>query len=613
MIGRIIGNRYEIVEKLGGGGMALVYKARDQLLSRMVTIKVLREQLAGDADFIKRFRREAQAVARLSHPNIVSIYDVGEDKEIHYLVMEYIDGKNLKQLIQERGKLSPLEAVDFALQICEALEHAHENSIIHRDIKPHNILITKNGKVKVTDFGIAQAATGVTMTYSGHIIGSVQYISPEQARGEVASIHTDLYSAGIVLYEMVTGRLPFDGDTAIGIAMKHIQEEFSLPDELAAELPPELEAVISKALAKKPEDRYESAAAMKKALKQVQRSLEDGLAAIQLLPRVHSSKRNIASEPRTRRTRAKPFAWVLIILLLALLPVMGYWGLQKYLAVSEEEMPDLLGMPLSQAEKILRQLGLQWEVSQERHDNQIPAKHVLAQRPGPGELVKKSRIVELDVSLGPQMVKVPDVIGLSEREAKVEIANAGLLVAEPVKEEHDEKMAEGYVFKQNPNPHEQVPRGSSVELVISLGPELQYIAMPNLIAKSLQEAQAILEENRLRLGEVNNQVSYDYFPGQVIHQDIAPGDQVLQKTAVNLSISLGPGPAPQVANVEVLVEDDGEKHQIRIVVIDRKGEHEEYNHLHEPGDFIRIPVAYYGNGIVRVYEDDQAIYEAELP
>ena len=173
MIGRIIGNRYEIVEKLGGGGMALVYKARDQLLSRMVTIKVLREQLAGDADFIKRFRREAQAVARLSHPNIVSIYDVGEDKEIHYLVMEYIDGKNLKQLIQERGKLSPLEAVDFALQICEALEHAHENSIIHRDIKPHNILITKNGKVKVTDFGIAQAATGVTMTYSGHIIGSV--------------------------------------------------------------------------------------------------------------------------------------------------------------------------------------------------------------------------------------------------------------------------------------------------------------------------------------------------------------------------------------------------------------------------------------------------------
>ncbi|MGI6553298.1 MAG: protein kinase domain-containing protein [Bacillota bacterium] len=228
---------------------------------------------------MKRFRREAQAVARLSHPNIVSIYDVGEDKEVYYLVMEYVEGKNLKQVIQERQRLSPLEAIDFALQICEALEHAHESGIIHRDIKPHNILITKNGKVKVTDFGIAQAATGVTMTYSGSIIGSVQYISPEQARGEVTSIHTDLYSAGIVLYEMVTGRLPFDGDTAIGIAIKHIQEECPSPGQSVPDFPKELEAVICKALAKNPEDRYESAGAMKRALEQVQRYLEDGLAA----------------------------------------------------------------------------------------------------------------------------------------------------------------------------------------------------------------------------------------------------------------------------------------------------------------------------------------------
>lgn len=224
MIGKILEGRYEILDELGGGGMARVYRGQDRLLHRFVTIKILREQFASDQDFLTRFQKEAQAVARLSHPNVVSIYDVGQEDGIHYLIMEYVEGRSLKEVISERGQLPPREAVDIALQICDALEHAHENGIIHRDIKPHNILITRNGRVKVTDFGIAQAASEATMAYGGTMIGSVHYLAPEQARGGLTGPAADIYSFGIVLYEMLTGELPFKGETPVAVAIKHIQE-----------------------------------------------------------------------------------------------------------------------------------------------------------------------------------------------------------------------------------------------------------------------------------------------------------------------------------------------------------------------------------------------------
>lgn len=616
LFGRVIGNRYEIMEKLGGGGMAIVYKAKDRLLSRAVTVKILREQFAGDREVVRRFQQEAQAVARLSHPNIVSIYDVGQEQDLYYLVMEYIEGKTLKEIIQEKGRLEPQEAVEYALQLCDALQHAHESNIIHRDIKPQNILITGRGQAKVTDFGIAKAVTNATMTYSGSsIIGTVQYISPEQAKGDMATVHTDIYSAGIVLYEMLTGRLPFEGDTAIGIAIKHIQAEYPLPSTLVPDFPPELELVITKAMAKRPQERFASANDMKRALEQAMDRLTLPLGQTQVLPRVTGDRprEEIRTKNRTTGKKPKVLNWVLLALSL-LLVFSGalYYGFQRYLAVKEVPVPDVTNLPVTEAERILLAEGLEWEIGSSRYDDQVPKNYVLNQKPSPGEMIKQTRAVILDVSLGPNLGKVPDVIGLTQREARVEIQNAGFQVADEIIEQYTDLIGEGYVFAQDPLPNKEVPLGSQVTLTVSLGPQPRYIDMPNLIGKDLQEAKRILEEHYLEPGEVNNEVSYEYFSGQVISQDVLPGEQILQKSTVNLTVSLGPGPASKRATVQVWVQDDGKQHRIRVVIIDQTGEHEEYNAVHDSNDFISIEVPYYGKGQALVYEDDVLIKETTL-
>lgn len=259
MIGKKLGGRYEILDRVGGGGMAVVYKAKDLLLDRVVALKVLRPQYSIDDDFVHRFRREAQAAASLSHPNVVSIFDVGVEEDIHYIVMEYVEGSTLKEYITKRAPLHVDEAVQIAKQIAEALDHAHHNHIIHRDIKPHNILIGKANRVKVTDFGIARAVTSATITHAGSVIGSVHYFSPEQARGGVTGEKSDIYSLGIVLYEMVTGKLPYSGDSPISVALKHLQENFTTPRLLNPSIPQSVENIIIRSLAKDPMKRYASA------------------------------------------------------------------------------------------------------------------------------------------------------------------------------------------------------------------------------------------------------------------------------------------------------------------------------------------------------------------
>lgn len=262
MIGHELGGRYEVIERIGGGGMALVYKAHDILLGRNVAIKVLRQQFVHDEEFIRRFRREAQSAASLSHSNVVSIYDVGQEDDIHYIVMEYVEGHNLDEIIKERAPLQVDEAVRIASQICDALDHAHQNQIIHRDIKPHNIMIGRNGRVKVTDFGIARAVTSTTITQTGSVVGSVHYFSPEHAKGVVTGEKSDLYSLGIVLYQMLTARLPFLGESPISVALKHLQEEFEEPREVNPLIPQSVENIILKSMRKNPQERYQSAKEM---------------------------------------------------------------------------------------------------------------------------------------------------------------------------------------------------------------------------------------------------------------------------------------------------------------------------------------------------------------
>jgi len=614
LIGQIIGNRYEIEEKLGGGGMAVVYKAKDRLLSRAVTVKILRDEFAHDPEVVRRFLQEAQSVAKLSHPNIVSIYDIGQDGGHYYLVMEYVEGCTLKNIIQEKGRLDPLEAIDYALQICDALQHAHDSNIIHRDIKPQNILVTKKGQAKVTDFGIAKAATNATMTYSGSsILGTVQYISPEQARGDQVTTRTDIYSAGIVLYEMLTGKLPFEGDTAISIAIKHIQMDYPKASQVVPDLPEELEMILAKALAKRPEERFASALDMKRALEAARDKLAPGLSQTMVLPRVSRRGEVAGAEggrPKSRRPRV--LRWVfLLVALTGLVVGAAYVGLNRYLAVSEVEVPDVTNIPLREAERILFEQGLNWEIGLSRHDERVPKDYVLAQRPAAGEKIKKTRAVVLDVSLGPNMGFVPDVIGLSQREARVEIANAGFRVAGEMQESYSEEVPEGHVLDQEPGPLAEVPLGTEVTLTISLGPQPRYITMPDLVGKTLAEATEILEQNYLDF-EVHQESSQEYFSGYVIAQDVPPGEQILQKSTVKLTVSLGPGPTAKMATIQVWVQDDGEQHRIKVVIEDQTGTREVYDAVHDPNDFISIDVPYYGRGKAQVYEDDVLIQETAL-
>ncbi|GFN24009.1 Stk1 family PASTA domain-containing Ser/Thr kinase [Thermanaeromonas sp. C210] len=612
MIGKILDGRYEIKEALGGGGMALVYRGQDQLLNRSVTIKILREQFASDRNFVARFQQEAQAVARLSHPNVVSIYDVGQEEGLHYLVMEYVEGNSLKEVIDRRAPLPAQEAVDIALHICEALEHAHENGIIHRDIKPHNILITKQGRVKVTDFGIAQAVSEATMPYTGTLIGSVHYLAPEQARGETTGVTADIYSLGVVLYEMLTGQVPFNGDTPLSVALKHLQEEPRPPRELNPDLPLALERIILRALAKDPARRYPSAAALRADLRALRNVLLEENSATQELPGLAALAADPPEEKKGRR-RPRIWAWALMVVFFLALAAGGLWaGFRYYLVVGETVVPPVEGLTEAEALNRLAAAGLKGQVAERQNHGEVPRGCVISQNPAAGERIKRSRPVMLVVSLGPRMREVPNVVGDSERDARTKLQNARFNVVISPNEVYHPTIAAGSVVSQEPAAGSLQPEGSDVRITLSKGPEPKWIPAPNLIGKTLMDAQQTLRENKLEQGTVTYQRSEEYFSGVIIDQDPRPDARILQGSAVNLVISQGPGPARQEAVVLIEPTDDKE-HHIRIVVIDAKGPHEEFNGVQKAGEKLIAVVPYYGKGTLQVFRDKEMIFEGPVP
>lgn len=611
MIGKVLGNRYEIVEQLGGGGMAQVYKGKDNLLNRAVTIKVLREQYANDENFIRRFQREAQAVASLSHPNIVSIYDVGQEGSMYYLVMEYVEGSNLKELIARQQKLAPVQAVDIAIQICEALEHAHNNRVIHRDIKPHNILITPRGRVKVTDFGIARAVSEATVTYTGSLVGSVQYISPEQARGEVTGTKGDIYSAGVVLYEMLTGQLPFHGESPISVALKHIQNKPQRPREIDPDIPEALEKVVLKAMEKEKELRYESAEEMKIDLLKIYQTIGDHSGFTGIVGGGPLREGN--NLVKKRRRKLKPVAWLLFFILLAALVYQGYTSLKEFLFVATVEVPQVTDKSLEEAKALLLEADLKPSVVLYRNHPTVPEGHVIIQNPPAGQVVRQGRTVELDISQGPELVPVPLVIGETLRSARIKLENRDFKVAPNPEEVYHPEVPIGRVVEQDPPPDTKKPVGTEVKLVISLGPEPEYIEMPDLVGLTLEDARAKLQEVGLKLGAVSNEKSTEYFSGQVISQDVPPMERILQGQTVKLVISTGPGPGAQSATVIFRVREDGKEHLVKIVVVDLKGSREEYVRRHHGGDYVETQVNFYGKGKVQIYQDDQMVYEKPVP
>ncbi len=594
-----LGGRYQLERKIGGGGMAIVYKARDLVLNRPVAVKVLRPQFGTDEDFVNRFRREAQAVASLSHPNIVSVYDVGQEEDTYFMVMEYVEGQTLKDLINQQGALPVAEAVRIAVQVCDALDHAHQNKIIHRDIKPHNILIGNNGRVKVTDFGIARAVTSATITHTGSVLGSVHYFSPEQARGGVTQEKSDIYSLGIVLYEMVTGQLPFSGDSPISVALKHLQEPLPHPREINPNIPQSVENVILRALVKDPLLRYASAKEMLTDLEtclsierlnepkiEFPQDDEETLVIPAITPEMLEQAKQERQErsssrmrSRTEETEEKPrslwvkvVSWVGAIGLFLVLAIFGFNYAMELFHVPEYPVPLVEGTKLEIAEAKIREANLVPKV-EERFDNKAEEGIVIEQNPAPPMRMKENGTVLLVVSKGPQRVPMPNFVSLSKQMAmeqlKLQNFKDYVLV-----EEEDPNAPPGQVIRQEPAADsEVVPSETSVRLIVSKGKK--YVKMPNLVGLSIDRAKLELLKQGLADGPVTKEPSYTYTTPDVVistrpfdaNMDVAEGTQI------PLTVSNGQYPPDaKVGTYPVPVQlAEGETAEIRIIVDDARG------------------------------------------
>lgn len=572
MIGRVLGNRYEIIEQIGEGGMAIVYKAKCHLLNRFVAVKVLRDEFTNDDEFIRKFRRESQAAASLSHPNILNIYDVGnekiDDKDIHYIVMEFIDGSTLKELIKSKGMLTSYEIINYSLQIAEALQHAHRNHIVHRDIKPHNIMITEDNRVKVTDFGIARAVTSSTVTTSSNVLGSVHYFSPEQARGGYTDEKSDIYSLGIVMYEMATGKVPYDGESPISVALKHIQGEMIPPREVEPTVPVNIENIILKCIQKRQSDRYNNISELIRDLKSIRglditTKIDNAMdSATRVIPAINieeddelevkPKKRKITKNEDKKNKKKKNDGGGLVVLMgillafvLATILFVGYSKLKDYISVDEIIVPDIIGMQEELAKEKIEGLNLVFNVTDRVKSNEYEAGEVMYQSVDPETSVKAGYPINVTISEGADLVTVPLVVNKNLNDADALLKEAGLNVG-TVDPEFSDSVPKGIIIRQDPDALSSIAPGSRVNLIISEGPEVINVKMPDVVKKSISEARNAITGLDLVVGEVTPQPSDSIEKDFVIWQSYEPGTELETGTTVDLYISSGPAETPIV-------------------------------------------------------------------
>lgn len=653
--GDILSERYEVLERIGEGGMAVVYKALDSVLGRVVAVKILRPQYASDKEFVERFRREAQSAASLSHPNIVSIFDVGVYDGVYYIVMEYVKGDNLKDIIRANAPMPCERSVYLTKQICEALKHAHENNVIHRDIKPHNILVTIDDRVKVTDFGIARAASTTSLTETGVVIGSVHYFSPEQARGGFVEARSDLYSVGIILYEMVTGHVPFSGDTPIATALMHIQQRVPEPRLSNALLDPMLNRIICKALEKNPEMRYASAEEFKGELSKYELMLaaqgndEDTIQLVAVSEGDESNTHTLeftgvdnsyemyagnamenndsieGNDIMARKGRKKKGSSVfknllLVMITLSVLGLLAVWVAQmvpRMLYVPEVEVPNVVDRTIAEARKILEEKRLRLEVLQSINDDSVAAGRIISQDPVAREIRKENREVSVVVSLGPAMSVVPNIIGEDYRSAEIILGNEGLSIGDNMSYAYSDSVAQGRIMRQDPKAGGTVKTGTPVSIVLSRGPEPKEVQIPDFMGKRLEEITVDLERLELSIGMVYEDYDPHTEPGKIISQKPGPGAIALRGAQIEFVISMGSTDSGSVyetrikiGDVSIVVPPGPSQQEVVIKVIDDYGERVVYKGIHRPNEHIKRRVEGYGDAKVRVYLDGTA-YDRE--
>jgi serine/threonine-protein kinase len=561
---RLLGDRYELAEVLGRGGMAEVRRGRDRRLGRVVAVKMLRVDHSTDATFQARFRREAQSAASLNHRNIVAVYDTGEDMldghRIPYIVREYVEGRTLRELLREQARFTAERSIEIITGVLDALEYSHRAGIVHRDIKPGNVMITGTGEVKVMDFGIARslADSGVTLTQTAAVVGTAQYISPEQARGEQADARSDLYATGCVLYEMLTGRPPFVGESMVSVAVSHVREVATPPSALDPSIPRDLDAIVMKALAKDRLERYQSAYEMRADLERAAAGLpvtaaHDTAAATQLIaPAVGpydpygtaTALEEVPQEPAVDQER-RGIGWGrLTLIALAILAVAGIIGYLLFRDDGAQQVgvPSVVGRTIEEAQTLIAGRNLEvGEITEQETDDEEAVGTVLEQDPAPDTLVAEGSPVNLVVGVSPDTVAVPDgLVGMTEEQARAALTDAGLTVG-TVEGREDDDAEPGEVLETDPQSGQEVPVGSAVNLVVAQAP--QTTTVPSVLGRSQDDARAAIEAAGLVLGDVRRQAS-DQPEDTVLATDPAGGTEVGPGSTVHITISTGPTKTP---------------------------------------------------------------------
>jgi len=570
--GSVIGNRYEIIEKIGNGGMATVYKALDRILNRYVAIKILRDEFTTDEEFIKRFNAEAQSAARLTHPNIVSVYDVGQEYNVYYIVMELIQGKTLKQIIDEDGFLSWKWSINIAIQIASALEMAHKNNIIHRDIKPHNIMITEDGVAKVTDFGIAKAVSNSTITAFGTTLGSVHYFSPEHARGGYTDAKSDLYSLGVVMYEMVTGKVPFDADTPVSIALKHMQEDPEEPIKINKNVPYAVNQIIMKALRKDPNDRYQNASEMIRDLNTALKRPEGGFVRednytdglTRRIPTVDDDmEKNYRNKPVDEEEDEEELTFfqahkkvivsgiiAIAFLVIFLVTLFITLGVANSSSPKDVQIPNVVGKSQEDAKREIEGLNLKFIVSKEVYNAEVPMGCVVSQDPTykADYTIKEGNTISVVISKGIEEVEMPKVVGVEYEKAETTLTDLGLKIEKI--EEISQKVEEGIVISQEPEENTKIEAGSTVKIHVSKGNGKKKFEVPDVVGKTKDEAQETLTELGMEV-TIKEKEDSNQSDGVVLEQNIQAGSQSEEGAKITLTVNKIKTAVEGVVNVKV--------------------------------------------------------------